>query len=193
MHHVTCQDLLTPTIILWKIELTSSSLLLPSSSAPASFLIPTKGTKPMQSAKMEVRGLHLFIYLFVYYRLSFISPPHTTATSPLPVLSPSLHEEETRSCVMRCPVRKMACIHAPSTEFAPSLTTTTKSNNCLPSSQGFPAFHPAPLRLLPCLVNCLPEGTGGEDIAPCSRQEGWSCPRGTHSQGEKKSPNLSTL
>lgn len=189
MHHVTCQDLLTPTIILWKMELTSSSLLLPSSSAPASFLIPTKGTKPIQSGKMEVRGSHLFIYLFliyffVYYHLSFISPPHTTATSPLPLLSLSLHEEETMSCVMKCPVRKMACIHAPYTEFSPSLTTTTKSNNCLPSSRGFPAFHPAPLRLL-SLVNCLPEGIGGEDVAPCSRQEGLSCPRGTHSQGKK--------
>lgn len=117
-----------------------------------------------------------FIYdLFIYYRLSFISLPHS---SPLPLLSLSLREEETRSCVVKCPVRKMA-------EFSPSLTTTTKPNNRLPSSQGFTAFHPDLLRLLPCLVNCLPEGIGGEDVAPCSRQEEWSCPCGTHSQGKK--------
>lgn len=117
-----------------------------------------------------------FIYhLFIYYRLSFISLPHS---SPLPLLSLSLREEETRSCVMKCPVRKKA-------EFSPSLTTTTKPSNRLPSSQGFTAFHPDLLRLLPCLVNCPPEGIGGEDVAPCSRQEEWSCPCGTHSQGEK--------
>lgn len=152
-----------------------NSLALPYSCLHLQLLHPSLSLLKAPSLSSQPRWKsEARIYLFIYFSFIslFIIVYHLFLLPTLlllvfsPLLSLSLHEEETRSYVMKCPVRKMACIHAPSTEFSPSLTTTTKSNNCLPSSQGFTAFHPALLRLLPCLVNCLPEGTGGEGRCP---------------------------
>lgn len=94
--------------------------------------------------------------------------------------------------------RKMACIDLrfcrvcsiPNNYHKTPTVSFGKKAVC-PLPRGFPAFHTAPLRLLPCLLNCLPEGIGGEDITPFSRQEEWSCPCGTHSL--KKNPLIFLL